>query len=198
MVLPSTARAIPGSIEHWIDIDGSVYAINHRNNQPPRLYRKAQNSVYGYMSCGIQYVGKKGLVSRRVHRLVAEAFIPNPDHLPLVGHKNNIKSDNRVDNLYWTTPRDNTQKAFDDGLAKNDSGIEDSQSNPCAMFDTKTNRLLHVYGSISEAHRETGIEKTTISRQCRYHRPVRKPFYFRFCSKEFYFSHKCESTIESC
>ena len=48
------------------------------------------------------------------------------------------------------------------------------------MFDTKTNKLLGAYGSIREAERETGRPKTTISRQCRYKRPVRTNVYFRF------------------
>ncbi len=197
MKLPKTAKLIKGSYEHWVDIDGSIYAINHRENQPRYLFKKAQQTVYGYKYCGIQYKGRDGLVSKRVHRLVAEAFIPNPDNLPYVGHRNNIKSDNHVKNLYWTNGSENTQKAFDDGLIANAVGIDDSQSNPCMMFDTKTHTLIGVYGSICEANRATGIDKTTISRQCRYKRPVRKPFYFRFCSKEEYLSHKCESTIES-
>jgi len=149
------------------------------------------------MSCGIQYKGKKGLVSRRIHRLVAEAFIPNPDKLPYVGHKNNIKSDNRVENLYWTTAQENTQKAVDDGLMINDKGVNDSQSHPVKMFDRYTNELLGIWGSICEANSATGIEKTTISRQCKYKRPVRKPYYFRYCTKEEYLSCKCESTIEN-
>ena len=48
------------------------------------------------------------------------------------------------------------------------------------MFCTKTNKLINSFGSISEASRETGIDKTTISRQARYKRPCRKEFYFRF------------------
>lgn len=197
MILPKTAKLIKGAYEHWIDRDGSVYAINHRDNQPRYLYKKAQQTVYGYKYCGIQYRNRNGLVSKRIHRLVAEAFIPNPLGLPFVGHKNNIKSDNRVENLYWTDASENTQKAFDDGLIVNASGVDDSQSTPCMMYDRKTNKLLGVYGSVCEANKSTGIDKTTISRQCKYKRPVRKPFYFRYCTKEQYLSHKCESTIES-
>lgn len=53
-----------------------------------------------------------------VHRLVAEAFIPNPDDLPEVNHKNGNKADNRVDNLEWITSSDNLQHAYDTGLKK--------------------------------------------------------------------------------
>ena len=218
--LPKTALPIIGAIEHWIDIDGSVYAIDRRNNQKPRLMKKAQSEVHGYKYCGIKYKNGK-VITKRVHRLVAEAFIPNPNGYRIVGHKNNIKSDNRVENLYWTTTKENTQKAFDDsvnlrspspdvdgvsdflytsnylksdgqrkiersfpstdeGLVENDKGRDDSQSKPVIMYDTYTNREIGRYGSCKEAQRETGLSLTTICRQAKYHRPTRKPYYFRY------------------
>ena len=182
--LPKTAKYIANSEDHWIDVDGSVYAYNTRNNQKKVLIKKAQHTVHGYKYCGIKYKGKENNVSKRVHRLVAEAFIPNPNNYNVVGHRNNIKDDNRVENLYWTTVQENTQKAFDDGLLRNDKGYDDSQSNPVIMFETATNKKINEYGSICEASKKTGISKNTISRQAKYKRPVRKPFYFRYANDE--------------
>jgi hypothetical protein len=165
--------------------------VIHKHKNYGKYFKSSitTNNYNGYVYGAIKYiVDSKNKIyrtkKRRMHIIIAETFIENPDNLPIVGHKNNIKNDNRVENLYWTTFSENTQKAVDDGLLINNKGYEDSQSHPVYMFDTYTNELLGSYGSCREASLKTGVGLNTILRQAKYKKPVRKPFYFRFQDDE--------------
>lgn len=86
--------------EIWKDIPNyeNLYQISNLGNV--KSIRTNKILKYGYSHNGYKIVCLKGKMFR-VHRLVAEAFISNTNNYPQVNHKNEIKTDNRVDNLEW-------------------------------------------------------------------------------------------------
>lgn len=88
----------------FIDDDGNVYLECQHNG----WHKKGQLfTVPMHLNPnGYYYVRIHG-VNVPLHRLIAEAFIPNPDHLPLVDHVNRNKADNRLSNLRWVSVQTN-------------------------------------------------------------------------------------------
>lgn len=175
-------KLIEGSETDYISKTGNVYK-KYKNK---KWIKKKFTRNYGYEYAGISYKGKSTNVNRRVHRLVAQAFIPNPENKPIVMHLNNIKYDNRVENLKWGTVSENTQQAVDDGLLVNDIGIEDNQSYPIAFYKND-GTLISVYGSISSGGRLIkGSSKGVIAKVVDKTTRGRKGYYFKTITKDTY------------
>ena len=97
---------------------GRIKILNSR-------YRRHSDIVFtrivrGYETVGLTYNGKSK--HTMVHRLIAQAFIPNPENKPCVNHINGIKTDNRIENLEWVTYSENTKHAVNTGLLKGPCG----------------------------------------------------------------------------
>lgn len=75
---------------------------------------KTKYDRYGYEVINVSINGTVRYL--KVHRLVAEAFLPNPDNLPTVNHKDGNKQNNLLSNLEWASYADNQQHAHDIGL----------------------------------------------------------------------------------
>lgn len=148
---------IPGYMSYYISDNGHVY-INRRG---------FLEEISGFINFGYHVVGitnNDGIRKNiRVHRLVAEAFIPNPLNKPQVNHLDGNKLNNHYTNLEWATASENAKHAFALGLSSNDKGFNDSQSIQIVYIDN--NAIMHVFGSIKSASRKLGIIASTISKK---------------------------------
>jgi hypothetical protein len=79
--------------------DGKVFSVKRKHFLKPQKHRD------GYIQYNLSIDNK--IVTKQIHRILAEAFIPNPNNLPQVNHKNLDKTDNRIENLEWCTRRYN-------------------------------------------------------------------------------------------
>ena len=113
----------------------------------------------GYFDCELYKKGKR--IFPRVHRLVAQAFIPNPDNLPIINHKDENPSNNHVENLEWCDFKYNSN--YGTAIQRR----AQKRSMPVLQIDVNTGQVIAEYPSVNEVGRQTVFDFSTISKCCR-------------------------------
>lgn len=146
-------QEILGYSNYFVSKDGVVFSKKTNKHLKPRITK------LGYARVALYNNNKPKDFS--VHRLVAQAFIPNPENKPCINHINGIKTDNRVENLEWCTYSENTLHGYRTGLITISDKCKIVRSkmnknnflggNPMAkkVFDSKTNKI---YNSLKECY----------------------------------------------
>lgn len=111
----SVIRVVPNTNGNYFVADnGTVFSRPRQGNKGGELKQRPHNHSGGYMCVDLRIGGKKTRVF--VHRLVAQAFLDNPENKHCVNHKDGDKSNNSVENLEWCTHSENMKHAISLGL----------------------------------------------------------------------------------
>lgn len=141
-------------VEKWRDIAGyeGIYQVSdHGRVKTRKKIRTPQKNNRGYMT--IMLYKSDGGRHFLIHRLVAQAFIPNPENKATVNHKDGVRSNNKVDNLEWATYSENNLHSYQC------NGKKPARAKAIYCLETG-----EVYRSSYEASRDTGILQSSINR----------------------------------
>lgn len=170
--------------EVWKDIEGyeGLYQISNLGNIKSLKYNKTETEkkikLYNkrnYLQVALAQQGKIKWYS--VHRLVAKAFIPNPNNYPCINHKDENKQNNCIDNLEWCTHKYNsnygTIKERQSNIKKGRNTsqetrnkIGEANSKQVGQFKKGTEELIQVFPSVINAAKQLGLKKQNISACC--------------------------------
>lgn len=144
--------------------DGQV-----RNDKTNRILSQSTQQDYKHVTLSIDGKQKR----MRVHRLVAEVFLDNPQNKPYVNHKDGNRGNNSVENLEWATPAENTQHAVLTGLFV--SGV----AKPVNQYSLD-GQLMMTFPSATEASRQTGTAQEKITMCCKRQRETANDYQWRY------------------
>lgn len=116
-------------------------------------YLKLRKNIKGYLQIGLGSAKNRKTI--KIHRLVAEAFIPNPDGLPCVNHKDEDKTNNRAENLEWCTYLYNTR--YGTGIERSSKAKTNGKCSKPVLQYTLEGEFVREYPSTREADRVFGF-----------------------------------------
>lgn len=156
-----------------------------KNGRATRLIKEKIKKQYlmpnGYLEIGLSLLGSCKRTHNLVHRIVALAFIPNPDSLPEVNHKLGIRDDNRVSELEWSTCSNNRLHAYRILGRINPRGM----AGKTGILNKKSKLVLCVtlglqFNGARQAEKELEITKGSVSAICLGNRDSVNGLYFRY------------------
>ena len=143
--------------EEYKEIFPSYYISNFGNIKHDNNFLKKCIHSNGYEQVNIR-IGNK-YVTKLIHRLVAVAFIPNPDNKPCVDHIDGNKRNNYVSNLRWVTPVENANN-----IITKKRSIENRKSHNEKKIVAISGEINVYFNSIIEASIILGVDRTSISK----------------------------------
>ena len=163
-------KPIVGFEKNYLVSDsGQILSLHRHKVLKPKIDR------YGYKVVGLYINGK--LYHRTVHRLVAQAFIPNPDNLPTVNHINEDKTDNRAINLEWASIADN-----DNHGTRNERMANTKCRLPVEQILPGGTTVR--YKGVKDAYRKTGINRCGIALCCKNIRKTAGGYEWRYADEK--------------
>ena len=187
--------------EIWKDCKGyeGLYQVSNQGRiwsvrkQRYLSQNRKTGSNEGYME--VVLIAKNGKKKyERVHRLVALAFLDNPNSFPVVNHLNGIKDDNRVENLEWTTVRGNTKHAVDNDLGGFKQHLKE-MTDKARLSNTnyyevwKDDTLLGTYYGLKETAKAANVNEKTIRNCLKENRASRNGYRFICLGGDIHASH---------
>lgn len=138
---------------------------------------KQQENKKGYKVCYLSKNSKQKTCL--VHRLVANAFIPNPNNYEQINHIDCNKSNNNVNNLEWCSNLQNQRHAIANGLMHRSDNCGRKKIK-VEKIDIKTKKVLEVYESIAVAGRKNNLSSSNINLVCKGFRNICGGFSWKY------------------